>query len=67
MNLQVFGLSKSFKGKKVLDNINLSFTPGIYALLGINGAGKTTLIKCLIGVLKPDEGEVAFEGEDITK
>ena len=55
------------RAKKVLDNINLSFTPGIYALLGINGAGKTTLIKCLIGVLKPDEGEVAFEGEDITK
>ena len=53
---------------KVLANNNVSFDIGsgeIAVLLGPNGAGKTTLIKCLIGVLKPDEGEVKLEGEDI--
>ena len=61
-------LSKSFSGRKVLDNINFCIGRGeTVALLGPNGAGKTTLLRLLTGFLPPDEGEVAVSGHDIAK
>ena len=49
----------TFAGQPVLDNIELSVEPGqIVTLIGPNGAGKTTLVRAVLGLLKPDSGNV---------
>lgn len=64
--LEIKNLSKSFDGKKILDNINLEISNGkIVGLLGKNGAGKTTLIKLINDLLVIDEGEILFKGKKI--
>ena len=58
------GISKSYENNKVLRSIDFSVAEGtIMGLLGKNGAGKTTLIKCLLGLIKPDAGEVSILGD----
>lgn len=58
-----YGLSKSFAGKKALDNIDLEIKSGqVFAILGANGAGKTTLINILLGRLDADSGAVSVFG-----
>ncbi|MVM40948.1 ATP-binding cassette domain-containing protein [Spirosoma sp. HMF3257] len=65
--LQVRGLTKTFAGVVALDNVQLNIRKGeVHALMGENGAGKSTLMKLLIGLLKPDSGEISFEGTDLT-
>jgi len=65
--LEVKGLSKSFGGFKAVNGANLEVAKGeIVAVIGPNGAGKTTLFNLVTGILKPDEGQVLFKGEDIT-
>lgn len=60
-------VSKSYKGRAVLNSISLYVQEGeIVGLLGPNGAGKTTTFKCLLGFIKPDGGRVLLNGEDIT-
>lgn len=44
--IKVNNLSKSFRGKKALQSVNLGLDNGVYGLLGANGAGKTTLLRC---------------------
>lgn len=57
--IAVNGLEKSYKGLKVLKNIQFTVKRGsIFALLGSNGAGKTTTIKIMATLLKPDKGSV---------
>lgn len=64
--LQVQNLSKSFLGVKALDNIQFNLQKGeVHALMGENGAGKSTFMKILMGLLKPDSGEIIFEGETL--
>ncbi|GAB3984168.1 sugar ABC transporter ATP-binding protein [Spirosoma terrae] len=61
--LDVRGLSKTFSGIKALDNVQLAVRKGeVHALMGENGAGKSTFMKILIGLLKPDSGDIFFEG-----
>ena len=61
------GLSKHFGGLTAVDNVDIEIQPGeVVALLGDNGAGKSTLIKCISGVYQPDQGQVTFNGVDIT-
>lgn len=61
--LDVRGLSKTFSGIKALDNVQLAVRRGeVHALMGENGAGKSTFMKILIGLLKPDSGDIFFEG-----
>ncbi len=49
---------------KALDNIQFNLQKGeVHALMGENGAGKSTFMKILMGLLKPDSGEIIFEGE----
>ncbi len=65
--LKVSGLTKAFSGVKALDNVQLNVRKGeVHALMGENGAGKSTLMKLLIGLLKPNSGEILFEGIDLT-
>lgn len=58
-------LHKSFPEKAVLRGVDLAIPRGaVVGLLGANGSGKSTFIKCLLGLLKPSEGEVRLWGED---
>lgn len=61
--IQVSGVSKVIKKKKVLENINLNIE-GIYGLIGPNGAGKTTLMKILSSLTSVNEGNVQINGEN---
>lgn len=58
-------VTKKYGSFTALDDISLSFEPGIYGLLGPNGAGKTTLIKMLATLLFPTSGQILWHGEDI--
>ena len=61
----VTGLSKSYSGKKVIENLNLTIRTGqIYGLLGANGAGKSTAVECILGTRRADSGEVRILGMD---
>ena len=60
--LEAIGLSKSFDGKPVLQNVSLRLEKGVhYALMGPSGCGKTTLINLLLGLIKPDSGAVRHD------
>lgn len=64
--IDVQGISKSFYGKKVVDNVKLQVNKGdIYGFLGPNGSGKTTTIRMLCGLLDIDEGEGTCLGLDL--
>jgi ABC-type branched-subunit amino acid transport system ATPase component len=65
--LEARGLIRRFGGLTATDNVSFALAPGArQALIGPNGAGKTTLINLLTGVLKPSEGAVLLEGQDVT-
>ncbi len=62
------GLVKEYGGRKVVDNVSIFVKPGeIVGLLGPNGAGKTTTFNMVVGIVKPDDGAVAFDGQFITE
>src|SRR4051812_36398026 len=64
--INVINLYKSFGANQVLAGINLSIGEGsTCVILGGSGSGKTVLMKHMIGLLKPDSGEVIVDGEDI--
>jgi ABC-2 type transport system ATP-binding protein len=66
--IDVQGLSKSFDGRTVVDNLTMQVKRGsIYGFLGPNGSGKTTTIRMLCGLLTPDKGRGTCLGYDITK
>jgi lipopolysaccharide export system ATP-binding protein len=61
-------LQKSYKGRTVVNNVSVTVKQGeIVGLLGPNGAGKTTTFYMVVGLIKPDEGAVFLNEEDITK
>ncbi len=65
--LEAQGLSKSYRGRKVVDDVGLQIAAGeVVGLLGPNGAGKTTTFYMIVGLVRPDGGRVALNGEDIT-
>lgn len=65
--LEIRGLSKSFGALKVSKDISIHIGEGeCHALIGPNGAGKTTLIHQISGVLRPDAGVIALDGQDIS-
>ena len=65
-NLKAKGLTKIYNKRKVVNNIDLSISPGeVVGLLGPNGAGKTTTFYMIVGLIKPDDGEIFLNGEDI--
>jgi len=65
--LQAVDLCKSYRGRKVVDALDLEVGQGeVVGLLGPNGAGKTTTFYILVGLARPDSGRVLLDGEDIT-
>jgi lipopolysaccharide export system ATP-binding protein len=61
------GLTKVYHKRKVVNQIDLSISPGeVVGLLGPNGAGKTTTFYMIVGLIKPDAGEIFLDGENIT-
>lgn len=68
MSLQVINLTKKFGEQTALNNININIDKSeIIGLLGPNGAGKSTLMKSIVGALKIDEGEIIFNGKNISE
>jgi lipopolysaccharide export system ATP-binding protein len=67
LKLQAADLRKSYRGRKVVDDVSLEIRQGeVVGLLGPNGAGKTTTFYILVGLARPDYGRVLLDGEDIT-
>ena len=65
--LQIKGLWKSYGETLAVADLSLSIKAGkIHGLLGPNGAGKTTVVKCIVGLLKPDKGEILVNGIEVT-
>ena len=68
MGLILKNVSKTFTGKKVVDNISFSLEePGVFGLLGTNGAGKTTTIRMLLGIIKKDSGEITWNCKKVDR
>ena len=66
--LEVVDLAKSFESTQALDGISFRVKPGeIFGLLGPNGAGKTTTLRLIMQILKPDRGDILYQGESRVK
>ena len=66
-SIEVINLSKSYKSKQAVNNINFKINKNeIRALIGPNGAGKTTFVSLLCGRIKASKGKVVFGGQDIS-
>ena len=64
--LQAKNITKIFPGVKALDQVDLDLYPGeVHILAGENGAGKSTLVKCILGVHRPDQGQLFLAGEQV--
>lgn len=66
--IELHNVSFAYERQKVLDGIHLSLRQGEFlGLIGPNGSGKSTLVKCMLGLLQPDEGEVYYLGQPLKK
>jgi lipopolysaccharide export system ATP-binding protein len=60
-------LHKAYKKRRILEGVSISVSSGdVVGLLGPNGAGKTTCFYMVVGLVKPDQGQITLDGEDIT-
>lgn len=68
MGLVLKNVSKTFVGKRAVDNISFELNkPGVFGLLGTNGAGKTTTIRMLLGIIKKDSGKITWNGKVVDR
>jgi len=66
--IEIINLCKSFNGHKVLDNLNLNISSGeTTVVIGRSGCGKSVLLKHIIGLMKPDSGQILIDGRDVSK
>lgn len=66
--IEIKGIHKEFDGRVVLDDINGKFYPGkTNMVIGGSGTGKSVLLKCMIGILIPENGQVLYDGRDFLK
>ena len=66
--IRIESINKRFRKLQALDNINATFNKGqVISLIGPNGSGKTTLIKSILGLVKPDSGNIYFNNAPITE
>lgn len=64
--IQIKNIHKEFDGRVVLDNISGTFEKGTTSMIiGGSGTGKSVLLKCMIGILTPEKGEVLFDGRNM--
>jgi phospholipid/cholesterol/gamma-HCH transport system ATP-binding protein len=64
--IEIIDLYKSFNGQVVLDGLNLTMPTGqITVVIGKSGIGKSVLLKHIVGLLKPDKGQILVDGQDI--
>ena len=64
--IRVRGLRKAFGAKLVLDGVDLDVMPGTsMVVIGGSGTGKSVLIKCILGLIEPDDGVIEFDGRDL--
>jgi len=65
--LRAENLHKAYKKRRILEGVSLNVSSGdVVGLLGPNGAGKTTCFYMVVGLVKPDKGQILFDGKDIT-
>ena len=65
--LSIKGISKSFGGRKVLDDLTFEVPRNsVYGFVGKNGAGKTTTMKLILGLYQPDKGEIYVNGKKVS-
>ncbi|HEU0161802.1 MAG TPA: ATP-binding cassette domain-containing protein, partial [Rhizomicrobium sp.] len=65
--IQLIGVKKRFGSKQVLDGVDLTIEPGSsLVIIGGSGTGKSVTIKSILGIIRPDEGTILVDGEDIT-
>ena len=64
MELSLSGVSKTYRSGRVkaVRDFTASFGPGVYGILGANGAGKSSLMHIITGALRPDSGEMRWNG-----
>ncbi len=68
MGLIVKNVTKTFEEKVAVDSISFEINkPGVFGLLGTNGAGKTTTIRMMLGILKKNQGEISWNGKEVTR
>jgi osmoprotectant transport system ATP-binding protein len=66
--LELRGVTKSYEGRRILARTDLSLAPGqTTVLIGPSGCGKSTLLRIMIGLIEPDDGDVAFDGTRLTR
>ena len=66
MSIEVKNLTKSFDGKKILDNSSFSVDAGkILSIVGFSGSGKSTVLKLISGLIEKDSGEINTTGGDV--
>lgn len=66
--IEARNISKAFGAKVVLDDISCTMQSGkVNLIIGSSGSGKTVLMKCLVGLVEPDKGEVLYEGKDFVQ
>jgi len=66
--LETRAVAKSFGENRAVNDVDFKVNAGeVLALIGSNGAGKTTLVNLVSGLLRPDSGEILFEGRDVTQ
>lgn len=66
--IEVKKLSKSYSGKKVLDNADTVINDGdIFSVIGPSGCGKSTFLKCIVRLIKPDSGDIIVDGRNVSR
>lgn len=66
--LALVGLRKKLRGRQVLDGVDLDVAAGrSLVIIGGSGVGKSVTLKCALGLMRPDEGQVLVDGSDVTK
>lgn len=66
--IEIKNISKSFSDKQVLFDISGTFVKGkTNLIIGASGTGKSVLLKCIVGLVEPDQGEILYDGRDFTR
>ncbi len=66
--IEVKKVTKSFDGKTILHGVDARFETGkTNLIIGQSGSGKTVLMKCIVGLLQPDGGEILYDGRDVMR